>query len=78
VTTVSVVVPVFNGLPHLKQAVDWIRTVTVPRVRAIHVPPGTGAAGHWTAESSASEGAYVKLLCQDEVTHPTAIADSPT
>ena len=96
---VSVVVPVFNGMAHLPEAVDsilsqthadldvvlvdggstdgsreWIQEVSDPRVRALTMPAGTTAAGNWTAASKASTGEFVKLLCQDDLLKPEAIA----
>lgn len=96
--TVSIVIPVFNGLAHLKVAVnsilaqtytdldvvlvdggstdgsrEWIHTVDDSRVRVELMPHGTTAANNWTAASRAARGDYVKLLCQDDVLHPTAI-----
>ena len=88
----------FNGLAHLKVAVnsilaqtyndldvvlvdggstdgsrEWIHTVGDTRVRAELMPHGTTAANNWTAASRAARGAYVKLLCQDDVLYPQAI-----
>ena len=96
--TVSIVIPVFNGLAHLKVAVnsilaqtyndldvvlvdggstdgsrEWIHTVGDSRVRAELMPHGTTAANNWTAASRAARGAYVKLLCQDDVLYRHAI-----
>ena len=96
---VSIVIPVFNGLPHLQVAVnsilaqtytdldvvlvdggstdgsrEWIHTVEDPRVRTELMPHGTSAANNWTAASHAARGDYVKLLCQDDVLYPFAIA----
>ena len=96
---VSVVVPVFNGLPHLYAAVrsitdqtyenlqivlvdggstdgsrEWIQQQTDPRITAITMPQGTTAAQNWTAASVAAEGEFTKLLCQDDILYPHAIA----
>ena len=96
---VSIVIPVFDGLPHLQVAVnsilaqtytdldvvlvdggstdgsrEWIHTVEDPRVRTELMPHGTSAANNWTAASHAARGDYVKLLCQDDVLYPFAIA----
>lgn len=96
---VSIVVPVFNGMAHLPDAVDsilgqsyadldvvlvdggstdgsreWIHGVRDPRVRALDMPVGTTAAGNWTAASQAATGEFVKLLCQDDLLKPEAIA----
>jgi glycosyltransferase involved in cell wall biosynthesis len=95
----SVVVPVFNGMPHLPALVesllaqtytdleivfseggstdgsaDYLATLDDPRVRVI-VPDGaTGAAANWTAASRAARGDYVKLVCQDDLLTPEAVA----
>ena len=96
---VSVVVPVFNGFPHLQAAVrsiteqtyenlqivlvdggstdgsrEWIQQQTDPRISAITMPKGTTAAQNWTAASEAAEGEFTKLLCQDDILYPEAIA----
>ena len=96
---VSVVVPVFNGIPHLRDLTDsllaqtypnleivfseggstddspaYLATIDDPRVRTINAPPGTGAAGNWTAASEAATGEFVKLVCQDDLLRPDAIA----
>lgn len=96
---VSVVVPVFNGLPHLRELTEsllaqtypnleivfseggssdespaFLTSLTDPRVRVITAPPGTGAAGNWTAASEAASGELIKLVCQDDLLEPDAIA----
>ena len=98
-TLVSVVVPVFNGLPHLRDLTEsllaqshtdldivfteggssdespaYLATITDPRVRVITMPKGTSAAANWTAASEAARGDLVKLVCQDDLLHPDAIA----
>ena len=96
---VSVVVPVFNGLPHLTHLTDsilsqthvnldivfvdggstdesvaFLETITDPRVRVLLNPDGAGAAQNWNVASEAAHGAYVKLVCQDDILHDEAIA----
>ena len=96
---VSVVVPVFNGLPHLRDLIDALLTqdypnleivfsegggtdgsadllagITDPRVRVITMPPGTTAAGNWTAATEAARGEFIKLVCQDDLITPTALS----
>ena len=96
---VSVVVPVFNGLPYLEEAYASIRAQTYPRVEVVlvdggssdaspeflaraadegarvsYLPQGTPAAETWTAATRAASGDLVKLLCQDDLLHPTALA----
>lgn len=95
----SVVVPVFNGLPHLTQLVDsilaqthehldvvfvdggssdnsltFLRSVTDPRVRVLTNPTATGAGANWDAASESARGEFVKLVCQDDLLYPEAIA----
>ena len=95
---VSVVVPVFNGLPYLRELVasllaqdyspleivfseggstdgsaEYLQTITDPRVRVTTAPEGSGAAGNWTHASQAATGAFIKLVCQDDLLTPDAI-----
>ena len=97
---VSVVVPVFNGMPHLPATVEsalqqtyphlevvlvdggstddswvWMSSLDDPRVRLEHLPSGTTAAQNWTEASRQARGDFVKLLCQDDILHPHAIAE---
>lgn len=97
---VSIVVPVFNGMPHLRALTEsllsqtypnleiifsegggsddsakFLADLTDPKVKVIHQPAGTSAAENWTACTQAAHGEYIKLVCQDDVLHPTAIAD---
>ena len=96
---VSVVVPVFNGMPHLPHAVasalnqtyasievvlvdggstdgswDWMTSIQDSRVRIKKMPRGTSAAENWTQACREASGDYIKLLCQDDVLHPNALA----
>ena len=96
---VSVVVPVFNGMPHLRDltesilaqtyenleivfsegggsdgSADYLATITDPRVRIVQQPKGTGAAGNWTAVTNEAHGEFTKLVCQDDLMAPDAIA----
>lgn len=52
---------------------EWLDAVRDPRVRVVHMPPGTSAAANWTAACNESTGGFVKLLCQDDLLHPTGI-----
>lgn len=95
---VSVVVPIYNGLPYLIEAIDsvlaqtysnielvlvdggssdgsreWVEAFEHPRVIKEYLEKGTPAAGTWTRASELATGEYVKLLCQDDLLHPTAI-----
>ena len=95
---VSIVVPVFNGMPHLRdltQALqqltypnlefvftegggsdegwEYLNSIADPRFRLIQMPPGTTAAGNWTAASLQAQGEFTKLVCQDDLLYPSAI-----
>lgn len=95
---VSVVIPIFDGLPYLIETVDsvlaqtypnielvlvdggstdgsrdWVETFEHPRVIKDYLQEGTRAAGTWTRASELATGDYVKLLCQDDLLHPSAI-----
>lgn len=95
----SVVVPVFNGMPHLPAltesllaqtypdleiifseggstdgSVEFLATLSDPRVRVITPADARGAAANWTAVSRAAQGDYVKLVCQDDLLGPEAVA----
>ncbi len=97
--TVSVVIPIFNGLPYLQQTVDsvlaqtypdvelvlvdggstdgsreWVEAFEHPAVVKDYLPAGTPAADTWTRASELATGDYVKLLCQDDLIHPDAVA----
>jgi len=96
---VSVVVPVFNGLPHLTvlvksilaqthdtldvvfvdggssdESLSFLQAISDPRVRVLTNPKGTSAAANWDAASQSAQGEFIKLVCQDDVLHPDAIA----
>ena len=96
---VSIVVPVFNGMPHLVDltksllaqtyahleivftegggtdgSADYLASITDPRVRLLHMPKGTSAAENWTAATMAATGEFTKLICQDDLITPDAIA----
>jgi glycosyltransferase involved in cell wall biosynthesis len=95
----SVVVPVFNGLPYLRDLVaallaqdypnleiifsdggssdgslDYLATTDDERVRVITTPKGTTAAANWTAATQAAQGAFIKLICQDDLIEATTIS----
>ena len=97
---VSIVVPVFNGLPYLRAltrslleqtypnleiifsdggssdgSLDFLQSIEDPRVRIIEQPKGTGAARNWTAATEAASGEFTKLICQDDLLAPNAIAE---
>ncbi len=95
----SVVVPVFNGLPHLTvlvesilaqthdtldvvfvdggssdESLSFLHAISDQRVRVLTNPKGTSAAANWDAASQSAQGEFIKLVCQDDVLHPDAIA----
>nr|NKB92199.1 glycosyltransferase [Candidatus Nanopelagicales bacterium] len=51
----------------------WMQTLTDPRIRIGHLTSGATAADNWTEASRQARGAFVKLLCQDDVLHPQAM-----
>jgi glycosyltransferase involved in cell wall biosynthesis len=96
---VSIVVPVFNGLPHLRSTVEsilsqrytnldivisdggsidgslaYVESLHDHRVRVIAPNAAIGAAANWTAATLAARGDFIKLVCQDDVLYPEAIA----
>lgn len=96
---VSIVVPVFNGLPHLRSLTEsllaqtyhnlelvftegggsddsngFLQSLTDPRIRIVQMPPGTSAAENWTAATMQARGEFTKLICQDDLIYPHAIA----
>ena len=97
---VSVVVPVFNGLPYLRNlttslleqtypnleiifseggssdgSLGFLQSIKDPRVRIIEQPKGTDAARNWSAATEAASGEFTKLICQDDLLAPNAIAE---
>lgn len=46
-----------------------------PRVRLSQVPTGGGAPANWRAVTAAASGELLKLVCADDLLHPTALAD---
>ena len=97
---VSVVVPVFNGMPYLREltasllaqtftdleivfsdggsgdgSMEFLHSLDDPRVQVLEIPPGSGAAANWTAATNAARGEFTKLICQDDLLYPNAMAD---
>jgi len=56
------------------QSGEYLAAISDPRVRVIDQPPGTSAAQNWTAVSQAASGEFTKLICQDDLIYPDAIA----
>lgn len=95
---VSIVIPVYNGMPTLPDAVgsalaqthgdlevvvidnastdggsDWLRDQRDPRIRVVHRDTLQPAADNWDQAIAESRGAYVKLLCADDLIDPMAL-----
>ena len=95
---VSIVVPVFNGMPYLRELTEsllqqtypnlefvftegggsdagmqYLSTIDDERIRLVQMPPGTSAAGNWTAASLQARGEFTKLVCQDDLIYSRAI-----
>lgn len=93
------VVPVFNGLPHLTALVEsllaqtyqnlefvfsegggndeslsYLRSLDDPRIRIIETQNRISPAGNWTKASEEAGGAFIKLVCQDDLLYTEAIA----
>lgn len=56
------------------ESADYLTGITDPRLRVIEQPPRTSAAQNWTAVSRAARGEFTKLVCQDDLLYPNAIA----
>ncbi len=54
-------------------SLDYLRSISDPRVTIIELPPGTSAAENWTAASDAATGEFTKLICQDDLLYPKAL-----
>ncbi len=97
---VSIVVPVYNGMPYLKElsasllsqtftdlqivfsdggstdgSVEFLQTLSDNRVELTEIPAGLGAAANWTAATNAARGEFTKLICQDDLLYPHAVAE---
>ncbi len=93
---VSIVVPVFNGMPHLPAAAEsllgqdygnieiifsdggssdssreYLFALSDPRVRVVDGP--VGASANWTFATKQARGAFIKLVCQDDVLNADAV-----
>ena len=96
---VSVVVPVYDGMPHLVAladsllaqtypnlefvfsegggtdgSLDFLRSLTDPRVRIIEQPGRPSPGGNWTLATEAGAGQFIKLVCQDDLLAADAVA----
>ena len=93
---VSIVVPVFRGMPYLPALMESLSKQTYQNIEliaavtptedgsedvlsqagftVITTPVGTGAAENWTVATREASGDYIKLMCQDDILYPHAIA----
>ena len=55
-------------------SLDYLATIDDERVRVITAPKGTTAAANWTAATQAAQGAFIKLICQDDLIDATTIS----
>jgi glycosyltransferase involved in cell wall biosynthesis len=46
-----------------------------PRVRLLRTEPGGGAARNWNLVTQAARGELLKLVCADDLLHPTCLAE---
>jgi hypothetical protein len=53
---------------------DWVKQLPDSVIKDF-LPAGSGAAANWTRCCQLARGRFVKLLCQDDLIYPTAIAD---
>ena len=97
---VSLVVPVYNGMPYLEEltasllsqtlsdcqivfsdggstdgSVEFLRSQSDERVELMEIPASSGAAANWTAATNAARGEFTKLICQDDLLYPHAVAE---
>ena len=54
-------------------SLEWLGDLADPRITVHALPQGTPAATTWSTASSHATGAFVKLLCQDDLITPDAI-----
>lgn len=54
-------------------SVEYLNSLTDPRITVVHIPAGSGAAANWTHASQLATGEFTKLICQDDVLHPETI-----
>ncbi len=54
-------------------SVEYLHSLTDPRITVVHIPAGSGAAANWTHVSQLATGEFTKLICQDDVIYPKTI-----
>ena len=52
---------------------EWLENLSADNLVKGYLPAGSGAAANWSLACELSSGAYVKLLCQDDLLYPDAI-----
>ncbi|MFM8528126.1 MAG: glycosyltransferase family 2 protein [Ilumatobacteraceae bacterium] len=95
----SIVIPVYNGMPYLAEAVgaalaqdypnlevvvidnastdgtdEWLASVTDPRLRVVTRASTQSAGDNWTQAIHESGGAFVKLMCADDLITANAVS----
>lgn len=55
------------------QSLTLLEKINDARVRIVHAPSGTSAAGNWTEATMQAQGDFTKLVCQDDLLRPDAI-----
>jgi glycosyltransferase involved in cell wall biosynthesis len=95
----SIVIPVYNGMPFLADAVatalaqdyaplevvvvengstdgsaQWLREQADDRLRVVYRTETQSAGENWTQAIGESRGAYVKLMCADDLIEPTTVS----
>jgi glycosyltransferase involved in cell wall biosynthesis len=53
---------------------QWLENYSEHEIVKGYLPAGSGAAANWTLACELSHGKYVKLLCQDDLLYPEAVA----
>ena len=54
-------------------SVAWLRTQTDPRIRIHELPQGTTAATTWTTACERANGAFIKMMGQDDILRSDAL-----
>ena len=64
---------IFSDGGSIDGSVEYLDSLTDPRITVVHIPPGSGAAANWTHASQLATGEFTKLVCQDDVIYPHTI-----